>query len=69
MNGVHVYIFFGAKYQNPRLLKRYRVARSKLRISEAFVCKIRYFGQSATIKMTHVFMVAGRWVTVDFDSL
>ena len=30
---------------------------------------IRYLGQSATtIKPNHVFMVAGWWVTVDFDS-
>ena len=29
---------------------------------------MRYFGQSATSKLTHVFMVAGWWVTVDFDS-
>ena len=27
-----------------------------------------YFGQSATIKLMHVFMVAGWGVTVDFDS-
>ena len=25
------------------------------------------FGQSSTIKLTHVFMVAGWWVTVDFE--
>ena len=35
---------------------------------EAFVCIIRYFGQSATSKLMHVFMVAGWWVTVDFNS-
>ena len=29
---------------------------------------ICYLGQSATIKLTHVFMVAGWWVTLDFDS-
>ena len=29
---------------------------------------IHYFGQSATIKLTHIFMVVGWWVTVDFDS-
>ena len=28
---------------------------------------IRYLGQSATIKLTHVFIVAGWWATVDFD--
>ena len=33
-----------------------------------FDCKILYFGQSATSKPTHVFMVAGQWVTVDLDS-
>ena len=39
-------------------------------------CILRYFCQShslhpflhATIKLTHVFMVSGWWVTVDFDS-
>ena len=34
----------------------------------AFVCIIRYFGQSAASKLMHVFLVAGWWVTVDFDS-
>ena len=29
---------------------------------------MHYFGQSATIKLTHVFLVAGWWVTLDFDS-
>ena len=29
---------------------------------------ICYFGKSVTIKLMHVFMVAGWWVTVDFDS-
>ena len=29
---------------------------------------IHYFGQSATIKLTIVFMVAGWWATVDLDS-
>ena len=33
-----------------------------------FVCMICYFGQSATIKLTHVFMVASWWVAIDFDS-
>jgi len=33
----------------------------------AFICMIRYFGQSATVKLTHVFMVAKGWVIVDFD--
>jgi len=34
----------------------------------AFVCIICYFGQSATGKLKHVFLVAGWWVTVDLDS-
>jgi len=33
-----------------------------------FVCIIRYGDQSATIKLTHLFMVVGGWVAVDFDS-
>jgi len=37
-------------------------------LCRAFVCMIRYFSQSVTIKLAHVFMVAGWWVTVDFDS-
>ena len=28
----------------------------------------RYLSQSATIKLMHVFLVEGWWVTIDFDS-
>ena len=34
----------------------------------AFEYMIRYFGQSATIKLTQFFVVAGSWVIVDFDN-
>ena len=32
-----------------------------------YVCVISNSGQSANRKITHVFLVAGRWFTVDFD--
>ena len=32
-------------------------------------CIIHYFGQSAAIKLMHVLMVVGCWVTVDFEFL
>ena len=55
-----------------RLLKGTKIAKillfcrqlAKLRMLRG----IRHFCQDVTIKLTHVFMVAGWWVTVDFDS-
>jgi len=60
-----------------RLWKRYRCPwafywscpLAKLRIVQGILlCMIRYFGQSTTIILTHVFIISGWWVTVDFDS-
>ena len=45
-----------------------QLAKLRLVAGHSALHMIRYFGQSATIKLTHVFMVAGWWVTVDFDS-
>ena len=38
-----------------------------LELYGAFSLYDSYFGQSATIKLMHVFMIAGWWVTVDFE--
>ena len=41
---------------------------AKLRTVRGIRLYIRLSGQSVTIKLMHVFMVAGWWVTVDFES-
>ena len=41
---------------------------AKIRIVRGICLYLWFFGQSATIKLNHVFMVAEWWVTVDFNS-
>ena len=35
----------------------------------ASVCIMHYFDQSATNQLANVFLIAGVWVSVDFDSI
>ena len=40
----------------------------KSELYRAFICMICYFSQSTAIKLRHIFLVEGWWVTVDFYS-